>query len=181
MRPRALILIFFLLALAPVPAIGFFGSEEGQVLTSTDGQSQVSLPKGWKEHPGLNDMAEIQAANASKNLYIIVLTESKEDFEKMTLVKHSGLTRDGLMEGLSSAEYSGPQKLTVDGKPAIQYIIRGAYDNTNIVYLHTTVEGAKNYYQILVWTIKSGYQKNSAELQQMIEGFKEVQQGTASR
>jgi hypothetical protein len=99
----------------------------------------------------------------------------------MTLVKHSGLTRDGLMEGLSSAEYSGPEKLTVDGKPAIRYIIRGAFDNTNIVYLHTTVEGANNYYQILAWTIKSGYQKNSAELLQVVEGFKEVQQGTASR
>jgi hypothetical protein len=153
----------------------------GIVLKSIDGQSQIILPGGWKEHKKLNDSAELQAANIAKNLYIVVITESKEDFDHLTLEEHSALTRDRLLESLMAYGVTGPLNLNIKGNPAVQFEIRGQAKNYNVVYLHTTVETAKNFYQILAWTSKSGFEKNRAELEQVIDSFLEVQTGTASR
>ena len=71
--------------------------------------------------------------------------------------------------------------LNVKGNPAVQFEIRGQAKNYNVVYLHTTVETAKNFYQILAWTSKSGFERSRAELEQVIDSFLEVQTGTASR
>ncbi len=153
----------------------------GIVLKSMDGQSQIILPRGWKEHRKLNDAAELQAANLSKNLYVVVLTESKADFDHLTLEEHSTITRDRLLESLASFEVKGPWNLNIKGNPAIQFEIRGQAKNYNVVYLHTTVETAKNFYQILSWTSKSGFEKNRPELERVVDSFLEVHTGTASR
>ncbi len=153
----------------------------GTALKSIDGQSQIILPGGWKEHRKLNDTAELQAANLAKNLYVVVLTESKEDFDNITLEEHSAITRDRLLESLTAYEVNGPVNLNVKGNPAVQFEIRGQAKNYNVVYLHTTVETAKNFYQILAWTSKSGFERSRAELERVIDSFLEVQTGTASR
>jgi hypothetical protein len=153
--------------------------QSGTVLKSMDGQSQVVLPSGWKEYRKLNDAAELQAAHLGKNLYIIVLTENRDDFDHITLKQHSALTREGLLKSLSSPEVMGPKKLSIQGHTAIQFEIRGQLDNTKITYLHTTVETDKNFYQILAWTSKSGFEKNSEELQQVIHSFRETQDSSA--
>ncbi len=153
----------------------------GIILKSIDGQSQIILPGGWKEHRKLNDTAELQAANLAKNLYVVVLTESKEDFDNLTLEEHSAITRDRLLESLTTYEVKGPFNLNIKGNPAVQFEIRGQAKNYNVVYLHTTVETSKNFYQILAWTSKSGFEKNRAELERVIDSFLEVQTGTASR
>lgn len=153
----------------------------GTVLKSMDGQSQIILPGGWKEHRKLNDAAELQAAHLAKNLYIVVLTESKEDLDNLTLEEHSAITRDRLLESLTAYEVKDPLNLSIKGNPAVQFEIRGQAKNYNVVYLHTTVETARNFYQILVWTSKSGFEKNRAEMERVIDSFLEVQTGTASR
>jgi hypothetical protein len=47
--------------------------------------------------------------------------------------------------------------------------------NVEIGYLHTTVETAKNYHQILAFTSLSDFAKNSSKMKQVINSFQEVQ------
>ena len=135
---------------------------------------QVSIPSGWKEDRDLHDSAELQASNRRKEQYIIVLSESKEDFQDMTLEKHSEITRATLVKSLTEAQTSAPTTLTIGGNSALQYEIRGFINNLSVIYLHTTVETDKHIHQILTWTLKSMYDKNKPVLQKVTESFKEV-------
>lgn len=126
-----------------------------KVVTSYDGRFQVTVPGGWKEDNSLHEEAELEVAHRSTKMYAIVLAESKEDFDKMTLQGHSDVTRTGLKESVTVEKEIGPVSLTIDGHPALQYEIQAVVDNTKIVYLHTTVESPTYFYQILTWTIPS--------------------------
>ncbi len=171
------ILVSFALPAVQAPGLTLFGDGgkgSGSVLVSTDRQSQITLPKGWKEYRELNDAAEIQVANLAQSMYIIVLSESKEDFDKMTLVQHSTLTRKTLVKSITSSQVKGPERLTIGGNPGVQFEISGQFDNTKVVYLHTTVETPTHFHQILAWTLKSGFEKHRPEMQQVINSFREV-------
>jgi len=144
-----------------------------KVLRSQNGSIQIKLPKGWKEDKELHDEAELQASNRAGEKYVIDLTDNKEDFEKMSLAEHSEITRGSILEVLTSPQVTGPVELTINGSPAIQYEIRGGTENINVVYLHTTVETPSMFYQVLAWTLKSRFEKNKSELQEVTNSFQE--------
>ncbi|OLP16308.1 hypothetical protein BST81_22190 [Leptolyngbya sp. 'hensonii'] len=158
------------------PTTGQPTNEATKVVTSSDGKLQVTVPVDWKEDRDLNEKAELQVSNRADELYTIVLSESKSDFKDMTLARHSELTREILVKNLTSPQVSDPEKLTVNGVPALQYEIQGTIDNLNVTYLHTTVETATSYNQIISWTLRSRYAKNSPKLQAVIRSFREVAQ-----
>lgn len=148
---------------------------EGTPLRSSDRKSEIFIPAGWVEDRTLNSSADIQAAKASEAMYIIVLSDSKADLQNVSLVKHSQLTRDTLLKSLTSPQVSPPTEVkSVGGNPAIQYQIRASVSNTNVVYLHTTIETPTHFHQILAWTLPSAFDKNEPQLQQIIQSFREV-------
>ncbi len=51
---------------------------EGKTVTATDGASEVVLPAGWAPIADLNEKAEIEVGNSAQGLYLIVLTEAKD-------------------------------------------------------------------------------------------------------
>lgn len=144
------------------------------VIKSNDGLSQISVPPGWKQQTKLNEIANLQAAYPVQEMYVIGITEPKADFAEMTLDKYSELTRNSLINSLTSPQIDKMPKLTVGGKPAVQYKIRGTIKNMNIVYLHTAIETEKHYHYLLAWTLKSRYEKNEPVLQRVIGSFKEI-------
>lgn len=165
-RTRAFIFLLLLLLALPVFA--------GPVLVSMDKNTQITLLPGWTEDRELHGSAQIQASNRANENYIIVISESKEDFAEMTLEKHSDITRGSLVKSITNSEVEGPTKLTINGNPAVQYIIRGTIGGINATYLHTTVETTGMYHQVLAWTLRSRFDKNKPVLQQVINSFKEV-------
>lgn len=146
------------------------------VITSPDGLTRMSLPAGWKheKEQELHDQADLQASNRAGEMYVIVMSENKEDLRDMTIEKHSQSTRSALMEKLESPEVSDPKPVTVGGLKGVQYEIRGGVENLNIVYLHTTVESPTHFHQILAWTLKSRFDKNRPTLDAVTHSFKEV-------
>jgi len=152
-----------------------------KVLRSQDGSIQITLPKGWKEDKDLHDDAVLQASDRLTEKYVIVLSDSKEDFEEMSLAKHSEITRGSILEGLSSPQVTGPVELTINGSPAIQYEIRGGTENIKVVYFHTTVETSGMFYQVLAWTLKSRFEKNKSDLQEVTNSFQESAMAPSSK
>jgi hypothetical protein len=150
----------------------------GRILVSTDGISQITLPPGWDEQKELNDTAVIQAADPQAERYVIVITDSKEDFEQMNVEKHSEITRTNLMKSLSNPSADGPVRLTINDCPAVQYEVRGAIDNLNIIYIHTTIETTGHYHQVLAWTLRSKIDKNREPLQQVVKSFRATAKAT---
>lgn len=151
------------------------GQSAGSVLKSTDGVSQIAIPAGWKPQTKLNEIAVLQAAVPAQEMYVIVITEPKADFAEMTLDKYSELTRQSLINSLTSPQITPAKKLTINGRQAVQHRIQGTISNLNVIYLHTAIETQKNYHYVLAWTLKSRFEKNEATLQQVTASFKEIQ------
>ena len=143
-------------------------------IVSTDGQSQVALPEGWSKTTGLNDKAEIEVKSPAKGLYMIVMTEGKADFVKMDLPTFSQTTSKSIVQGLTEVEVSKPVPVEINGMKGIQLTIFGNMDNLRIGYVHTSLESAKNYYQILEWGPRTAFDREKGELTTALNGFTEL-------
>jgi hypothetical protein len=143
------------------------------VLRSSDGKVQVSAPPSWKTTTNLNDKAELQVSDSAKEMYLIVLTDRRADYSDMTLEKHATGTLDTLTNAMTSSNRVGPKRLTIDGNTAVQYEVRGEIKNLNVIYIHTTVETAKHFQQIVTWTLQSTYADREDVLKGIINSFKE--------
>lgn len=146
------------------------------VVTSSDGLTQVTLPAGWRKGTDLHEEAELQVLARGKNAFAIVLTEPKDDFDEgFTHTDHAELTFDKLLDGLGEAEIvRGPDSLRIGGRAAVQYEVIGSVRSLRIVYLHTTVDGADSFHQILAWTTPSRIDRNRADLDTIIASFSEI-------
>lgn len=145
-----------------------------KVVQSRDGLTQVVVPASWREQTDLNEEADIQVANLLRELYVIVLSESKQDFDAdTTLEEHSEATRSILLEELRDGRVSyAPGPFRIGGYPAVQYQLRGSVDKIKIVYFHTTVEGPNSFHQIVGWTLLSRLTKNESVLQGVIRSLR---------
>jgi hypothetical protein len=62
--------------------------------------------------------------------------------------------------------------MDINGNPALQYEIHASVDEIQVTYLHTTLETAEHFHQILAWTLQSRFASNSSELQQVVLSIK---------
>ncbi|HYG79192.1 MAG TPA: hypothetical protein VD861_02320, partial [Pyrinomonadaceae bacterium] len=86
------------------------------MLASKSGKFQLTLPAGWREATGLNEEADIQAMSAAGDMYVVVISEGKEDFaDDMTLDQITTLSRDNMMANLRAPEATEPAALEVGG------------------------------------------------------------------
>jgi hypothetical protein len=149
------------------------------VLTSPDGKYQLTVPGDWRADAELHKEAIIQASNRLSEMYVIVLSDSKEDFaDDMTLLRFTNLTRDNMKGNIISPEITDPIATGIGGHPALEYELRGTVGGVKVAYINTTVETATHYHQVLTWTLPSRFDKNQATLREVTRSFKEVA-GTA--
>lgn len=147
-------------------------ASENSTLSSAGGEVSITAPEGWRKLDNLHEEALLQAGNGFREQYLIVLTDSKQDFAG-TLEDHSATTVEGIVQNISDAEVSAPVSLTINGMPALQREIHGVVDNLHVEYLHTTVEGKWGYHQLLAWTLRSKRDTAFPVLREAVASFKE--------
>lgn len=177
-RKRIVHTAVLILSILMIAGCGNLGSSGPKAVTSADGRIQVVVPKGWKSQRTLHNNADIQVADLLKEGYLIVLSDSKMDLDNMTFKEHSKLTRETILENLKNGRVSsGPAELEINGRPAVQYEIRGSVDEIKVIYFHTTVDGKEAFHQILAWTLPSKFKQNQGVLKTVINSFKEIDAG----
>lgn len=149
-----------------------FAQDGTKVIVASDDRSRISVPSSW-ETMDLNDSAEIEVGNEQEEAYLIVLNELKDDLYGWNLEKHSRVTLGNLLSGLAFPTITGPKALTIGKSQAVQYEIRGASNNRNIVYIHTTIDGPTQFSQILAWTLPSKVDSARPKLLEAIRTFRE--------
>jgi hypothetical protein len=147
-------------------------STERKEIASDDGKLDVIVPGLWVKMPGLNKQATLQMGYKSKQMYLIVFTDAKSDFQNLTLEKHHQITRDRLLQKMKNASPTEPVPLTIDGHPALQDELSGTENGTNVVFLHTSVDDGDHFQQILAWTLKSRWQQQNQLLREITETFR---------
>lgn len=149
-------------------------AQENKVFLASDEKTQITVPASWDKLE-LNEAAEIQVGNLQDEAYLIVLNEAKVDMYGWNLEKHSRVTLGRLLGNMAFPTVSGPKTLTIGKSQAVQYEARGAVDNLNLVYIHTTVDGPKYFSQILAWTLPSKVDTVKPQLLKAIQSFREVE------
>ena len=147
-------------------------STERKEIASDDGKIKVTVPRTWTKLPELNKQASLQVGNKSKEVYLIVITDTKADLDNLTLEKHHQQTRDRMLQKMKNASGTQPVSLTIDGHPALQDELTGTEKGTNVVFLHNTVEDGDHFQQILAWTLKSRWQKQDQLLREITASFR---------
>ncbi len=167
------------LALALIGCLTFVPSlradDDGR-MKSSDGKVQLLMPGTWGKME-LNENSELEVGNAQLEEYLIVLNEVKEDLYGWNLDKHSRVTLANLISSLAFPKITGPKSMTINGYPAVQYEIRGASESTNVIYLHTTIEGPTLFSQVLAWTLPSKWDKARPTLDRVIGSYRELGAG----
>jgi hypothetical protein len=147
-------------------------STERKEIASDDGKIDVTVPGLWVKMPGLNKQATLQVGDKNKQMYLIVITDAKADFDNMTLEKHHDLTRDRMFQKMKNASATEPVPLTIDGHPALQDELSGTENGTDVVFLHTTVDDGDHFQQILAWTLKSRWQQQNELVREITRSFR---------
>ena len=146
-------------------------STERKEIASDDGKTKVIVRGTWTKLPELNKQASLQVGNKSKEVYLIVITDTKADLDNFTLEKHHQQTRDRMLQKMKNASATQPVSMTIDGHPALQDELTGTEKGTNVVFLHTTVDDGDHFQQILAWTLKSRWQKQNQLLREVTGSF----------
>lgn len=146
-----------------------------QVMPSTDGTYQLTVPGNWSKQTDLNSEATLQAANLREELYVIVIKEGKTDFSKSADVDMVvNLARDSMQKSVTNAQASTPVPVNINGYPARQFDISGTVSGIQAKYLYAVVETPGNFYQIMTWTLTSSFDSSKPKLQEVINSFKEL-------
>lgn len=136
---------------------------------------QLTLPQGWVNvRDSLRPDADLYVAREDRTMYVLVLVDSKRsEIGDLGLADNSSSYLSYLDWGLEQEQPKVPTSLTsLNGLNARQYEVRGRVDNLPIVYLHTTIEGEENYYQVVAWTTAENYAAAKGELQTVIGSFR---------
>lgn len=136
---------------------------------------RLRLRPGWQEAPinSLHDQADLQIYHPGQQIYLVVLGESKAMVPAGNLEQQASrylaLLESGLTAPVSPASRTGVSQIA--NFPAIQYELQGQVLGQAVNYLHTTLEVADHYYQVVVWTPKDKYVANGEEMGGIVQGF----------
>lgn len=152
-------------------------TEKLKIVKSSKGNFQFSITDKWKETKKLHDEAEIQLINSDQNkeMYIITLAESKDDFaENAKSQDHYNLILENMKETLKEYKSEKPESLDINGNEATQGVVSGVSDKIKVKYLLTSVATKDKFVQILGWSLSSEFDDCEKELQKVVDSFKPI-------
>lgn len=127
----------------------------------------MSLPEYMVKTTDLNDVASMQYMNKTKEAYVVVIEDAKEDLEADG-TKYANLKEfhDSVIESLISedpkAKESKPTEFQQNGNKFYQTDLNATLQTEDgkeikVIYLVTYVESKTHYYQVLCWTLAGNY------------------------
>jgi hypothetical protein len=151
----------------PSKASGF------KALTSTDGALQFQVPDAW-EASELNPEAAVQARDPDTEAYGMVIEDPRKPLKDYTLERFADVQMEQLVTRLGLASLSAPKKVQVDGKEAIQYQLKGFFDQIEVVYLFTFAETPDRFLKVVTWSLASEFEDNQEVLEQVATSVREL-------
>jgi len=147
----------------------------------------IDIPSHMAVETSLNAEATLQYAyveqvgSVVKEHYMIVLMETHEEIESYELdtefdaASYGELSAENLGTGLD--EYTiltkNPEVKTVNGMDCVRYEMEGAMGDVKVYYELGVFEGEHAFYQVLTWTILDQKSEFKADMDKIINSFKE--------
>ncbi|WP_125153529.1 PsbP-related protein [Clostridium rectalis] len=149
--------------------------EETKVVKSKDNLCQITVPKSYTTENLQNPQATIQLADKLKEKCVLAISESKKDFaSSFTLDKYFNLLTTEMKKSVKNSKVTNAKDIKINGNKSKQYEFSGEIGEIKIKYNIALIEGKKGFYQITTWTSQSKFDKSKAELDKIINSFKEL-------
>jgi len=162
--------------------------KKGMNTVKVNGQYELQVPSFAEEVVHLSPNASLQYANPNNDFCLMVIDDSKEDFQEIlygaNLQDEFPNTIDGItsylqvaqksMVGGGKIDYSAVKSLQINGQDARQYSIQATIEGEDLYYLYTIVDGDMYYYQILNWTYSDKKDQYQELFEQISQSFKEL-------
>jgi len=143
------------------------------------GKERLVVPSYWSATVHLSNEARIQAESEKDDSYAMVIVQDKVEEENLSIVAYGEVVVEKMFTSISEPRVlSGPIELSVDGKNANRYVVQGVIEKVGVTYIVTIVESELTFYQIFVWTLTSGFEKNRLILETISNGFYETDELT---
>lgn len=151
-----------------------------------EGRYKMKVPTTMSAVTDLNDEASLQFQNIFKELYLIVIDEDISEFNisivdngiddvySQDLDGYCNLLIDVFTEDVVTSNQTEFIDLTINGLSARQIEIDGEVDGIPVYYCYTFIEGEKNFYQILSWTLLEKKEEHTKMLKKMPLSFEEL-------
>ncbi len=150
------------------------GAERGaKFITSSDGALQLQVPSSWSKSE-LNPVAAVQAGDEEQEAYGMVIEDPRKPLHEYTLERFADIQMQKLVTRVALASLAGPTEVQVDGKTALQYQLRGLFNETEVVYLYTFVETEDRFLKVVTWSLGSKFDDNKEDLEQVSASVKEL-------
>ncbi|MCL2873250.1 MAG: hypothetical protein FWF41_09855 [Betaproteobacteria bacterium] len=156
-------------------------ANEFKILSATDQENQlkvqIKVPADWMTRKDLNDDAVIQSSDKASTLFLVVISEPKNQFDKDAQLKdYADIVIENFLEKTEGQAKITKEavKTTVNGRPALQYEIERKMNKiTSVTLIYTMVEGPKGFHQIMAWTYNSYWGEQQPLLKSITDSFRE--------
>lgn len=134
---------------------------------------KMTVPGHWNKTGELNSEADLQVCNKYREQYLIVLTEPKKEFPTGFKLDAFAKLTSGAVTQSAKGRAGASNNTIINGMNAVMTEISGTVDGVAVFYLHTSVEGAAHFHQVIAWTTAELESKNRPVLETAIRSFKE--------
>lgn len=153
-----------------------------------DGESYLQIWSNMEVTTSLNTEADLQYVSKTDFVYLVVLKESRKDFdlgaklmnfEKMpksdtsVLAKYSFQILEHMRTNGKKFEDSLITEKLVNGMPTRIYQFRDQMEYTDIYYQAALIRSPEYYYQIIAWTFQSQKDRYKYIMRWMLESLQE--------
>jgi hypothetical protein len=145
----------------------------------------VDLPSFLSESATeLNKDASLQYENGAREFYVVVIDESRKEFNDVMasgelgygadLDGYSQFLVDDVRETIGDTSTVKPVNAKINGLDARLASLAGTVEGLNVYWRVGYIQGKKDYYQVLCWTLLENKDKYDAQMGEIIKSFKEV-------
>jgi len=154
---------------------GADGPALSKQIMSADGKVQVSVPARWEKLKSEELSADIQLVDKVDELYLLVESDFKEDFNYTSYRTHGNVVLRRILRALDNAYVEGKAvAVRVDNRPALQAEVHGSEQGIKVAYLLTVVDGRDAYHVVLAWASRSRMKRNAKLLRAIAASLKEI-------
>lgn len=150
--------------------------------------ASIEVPALLTESNDLNEDAAVQMANGLQELYVIVIEESKQEFNDLIIKSgdefdddftadlrgYANVATSSIESSIELISKEDLKPITTNGLPTYIASFEGKINGLDVFYKLSCIEGKDRYYQVLTWTLSSKKEKHLDAMNAMINSFKEI-------
>ncbi len=160
--------------------IGFLGCccpDSGpQTIATEDGLAEITVTNGMGKTSLMdNPEASLQVANIFRELYALIISESKREVPGINLDDYARLLREQHRIDISSPNMSEVEEVQINGLAARKWHTTGKMDDLKLFFIFGVVETDGHFNQVMTWTLEERRDKYEQVLDDIVHSFKLAQ------